>query len=64
MKTSKPAVIALILWLLFVASNAFAVFKSPYPPKTYPPDQITIIADGHGNFGDDNQGVGIAKKPK
>jgi hypothetical protein len=59
MKTSKPAVIALLLWLLFVASNAFGVFKSPYPPKAYPPDQITIIADTDGE-----QGVDTAKKPK
>jgi hypothetical protein len=47
MKTNKPAVIAIVLWLLFVASNAFAVFKPPYPLKVYPPDQITIITDGH-----------------
>jgi hypothetical protein len=59
MKTNKPAVIALILWLLFVASNAFAMCKPPYPPKAYPPDQITIIADTDGE-----QGVETAKKPK
>jgi hypothetical protein len=47
MKANKPAVIAFVLWLLFVASNAFAVFKSPYPPKAYPPDQITVVTGGY-----------------
>jgi hypothetical protein len=59
MKINKPAVIALVLWLLFVASNAFAVFKSPYPPKPYPPDQITIVASGDGE-----EGVGTVNKRK
>jgi hypothetical protein len=45
MKTSKPAVIAFVLWLLFFVSHAFAVFKSPYPPKAYPPDQTTVVID-------------------
>jgi hypothetical protein len=53
MKANKPAVIALVLWLLFVASNAFAVCKSPYPPKPYPPDQITVIGGGLGGVADD-----------
>src|SRR5262245_40792861 len=33
--------------LLFVASKALALFKSPYSPKLYPPDQ-TIVASGWG----------------
>jgi len=60
MKANKPAVIALILWLLFVASNAFAMFKSPFPTKAYPPDQITVITGGLGG----ERGIGIANKPK
>jgi hypothetical protein len=60
MKTSKPAIIALLLWLLFVASNAFAMFKPPYPPKPYPPDQTNVIVIGQG----DDHGVGTANKPK
>jgi hypothetical protein len=47
MKTNEPAIIALLLWLLFVASNAFAVFKPPHPPKAYPPDQTIIVGVGH-----------------
>jgi hypothetical protein len=57
MKTNKPAVIALVLWLLFVASSAFAMFKSPYPPKAYPPDQITVVTGGYGE-----DGVGAASR--
>jgi hypothetical protein len=66
MKTSKPVVIAIVLWLLFVASNAFAVFKPPYPLKVYPPDQTTVIADGFGGVADRHgeQGVGNVNKPK
>jgi len=48
MKTSKPAIIAFVLCLLFFVSHAFAVFKSPYPPKAYPPDQTTIVTSGYG----------------
>ena len=48
-----------MLWLLFVASNAFAVFKSPYPPKPYPPDQTNVVG-----VGEDDHGVGSAAKPK
>ena len=51
MKTNKPAVIALVLWLLFVASNAFAVFRSPYPPKSDPPDQTVIVGGGYEELG-------------
>jgi len=47
MKTNEPAIIAFLLWLLFVASNAFAVFKPPHPPKAYPPDQTIIVGVGH-----------------
>jgi hypothetical protein len=64
MKTNKPAVIALILWLLFVASNVFAMCKPPYPLKASPPDQIIIIAVGHGNNADGDSSVGIARKRK
>jgi len=59
MKTNEPAIIALVLWLLFVASNAFAVFKPPYSPKAYPPDQ-TIIVEVPGEA----HGVGNAATPK
>jgi hypothetical protein len=46
MKVNNPTVIALVLWFLFFASHAFAVFKPPYPTKAGPPDQIIIISDG------------------
>ena len=59
MKRNVPAIIALVLWLLFVASNAFAVFKSPYPPKPYTPDQTIAVG-----VGGDDHGVGSAAKPK
>jgi hypothetical protein len=59
MKTNKPVVIAIVLWLLFVVSNAFAVFKPPYPLKAYPPDQIIVIAGGDGEHV-----VGTANEPK
>ena len=45
MKVNNPTVIALVLWFLFFASHAFAVFKSPYPTKAEGPDQIIIISD-------------------
>jgi hypothetical protein len=49
-----------VLWLLFVASNAFAVFKSPYPPKSNPPDQTVVVG-----VGEDDHGIVIrAAKPK
>src|SRR5215831_6064314 len=44
MKVISPTVIALVLWFLFFASHAFAVFKSPYPTKAQPPDSIIILA--------------------
>jgi hypothetical protein len=59
MKTSKPAIIAFVLWLLFFASHAFAVFKSPYPPKAYPPDQTTIVTGGYRE-----DGLGNARQRK
>jgi hypothetical protein len=46
MKANSPVTIAIALWLLFCAVNAFAVLKSPYPRKSAPPDQIVIINDG------------------
>jgi hypothetical protein len=45
-KVNSPTVIALVLWLLFFAANAFAVLKSPYPQKAEPPDHIIVISDG------------------
>jgi hypothetical protein len=60
MKTNKPAVIALILWLLFVASNVFAVFKSPFPLKVYLPDRITVIGGALG----EEWGIDTANKSK
>jgi hypothetical protein len=45
MKVIDPTVIALVLWFLFFASHAFAVFKSPYPTKAKAPDQIIVISD-------------------
>jgi hypothetical protein len=59
MKRNGAAIIALVLWLLFVASNAFAVFKSPYPPKSYPPEQTVVVG-----VGEDDHGVVNAAKPK
>jgi hypothetical protein len=59
MKTNKSAAIAVVLWLLFVASHVFAVCKPPYPLKSSPPDQIFVITSA-----DEKKGVGIASKPK
>jgi hypothetical protein len=59
MKRNGAAIIALVLWLLFVASNAFAVFNSPCPPKPYPPDQTIVVG-----VGEDDHGVGTAAKAK
>jgi hypothetical protein len=46
MKANSPTVIALVLWFLFFAAHAFAVFKPPYPTKAERPDQIIIISAG------------------
>jgi hypothetical protein len=54
MKRNWAAVVALGLWLLFVASNGFAMFKSPYPP-----DQSIVVG-----VGEDDHGVGSAAEPK
>jgi hypothetical protein len=59
MKRNGATIIALVLWLLFVASNAFAVFKSPYPPKSYPPEQTVVVG-----VVEDDHGVVNAAKPK
>jgi len=59
MKRNWAAIIALVLWLLFVASNAFAVFKSPYPPRPSPPDQTIVVG-----VGEDEHGVVGAAEPK
>jgi hypothetical protein len=59
MKTNGSVVIALVLWFLFWALNAFAVVRPPYPQKAQPPDQISVITyGGIGPF------VGTASKPK
>jgi hypothetical protein len=59
MKRNGAAIIALLLWLLFVASNAFAVFNSPYPPKPHPPDQTVVVG-----VGEDDHGIVSAAEPK
>jgi hypothetical protein len=47
MKPIKPSAIALIA-LSVLASNAFAVIRSPYPRKPTAPDTIIVITDnGH-----------------
>jgi hypothetical protein len=59
MKANKPAIIALVLWLLFFASHAFAVFRPPYPLKAYPSYQTTVVTGGCGE-----DGVGTASQRK
>jgi hypothetical protein len=59
MKRNGATIIALVLWLLFVASNAFAVFKSPFPPKPYPPGHSIVV-----RVGEDDHGVVSAAEPK
>jgi hypothetical protein len=59
MKRNWAAIIALVLWLLFVASNAFAVFKSPYPPRPSLPDQTIVVG-----VGEDDHSVVSAAEPK
>jgi len=44
MKTIKSSVIALIA-LSILASNAFALIRSPYPRKPTAPDTIIVIPD-------------------
>jgi hypothetical protein len=44
MKTTKSLAIAVIAMSL-LASNAFALIRSPYPRKTSPPDTIIVITD-------------------
>jgi len=54
MKTNKPAAVALVLWFLFVASQAFAVLKPPYPVNALPPDHVRVIVISD-EPGDDEQ---------
>jgi hypothetical protein len=58
MKAISPTVIALVLWLLFWVTNAFALIK-PYPRKAQRPDEIIVISDGRAGLA-----VGTASKPK
>jgi hypothetical protein len=44
MKTNNSMVIAAIL-LSILASNAFALIRSPYPRKPSAPDNIVVIVD-------------------
>jgi hypothetical protein len=44
MKTTKSLAIAVIA-MSVLASNAFALIKSPYPPKPAAPDTIIVITD-------------------
>jgi len=44
MKTTKSLAIAVIA-MSVLASNAFALIRSPYPPKPTPPDTIIVITD-------------------
>jgi len=44
MKTSKSLAIAVIA-VSVLASNAFALIRSPYPRKPSPPDTIIVITD-------------------
>jgi hypothetical protein len=44
MKTDTSLVIAIIAFSMF-ASNAFALFKSPYPRRASRPDDSIVIAD-------------------
>ena len=66
MKANTPVVLALVLWLLFVASNTFALFKSPYPPKSYPPGRTTVATGGLGDIADSpgSHGLGNASRRK
>jgi hypothetical protein len=44
MKTTKSLAIAVIA-MLVLASNAFALFRSPYPRKPTAPDTIIVVTD-------------------
>ena len=33
------------IFVSILASNAFAVLRSPYPSKPYPPDRIIVIGE-------------------
>jgi hypothetical protein len=44
MKTTKSLAIAMIA-MSVLASNAFALIKSPYPSKPTAPDTIIVITD-------------------
>lgn len=59
LKSYNPVVIALVLWFLFCALNAFAVIKSPYPQRALPPDQIIVISESSAG-----PVAGTASKPK
>jgi hypothetical protein len=56
---SDSVIIAVVLWLLFFAANAFAVLRSPYPQKPDPPDRTIVITDSGGD-----SIVSTASKPK
>jgi hypothetical protein len=49
MKTTKTLAIALIA-LSILASNAFALIRSPYPRKPGAPDTIISITDGRHDW--------------
>jgi hypothetical protein len=49
MKTIKSSAIALIT-LSLLASNAFAVIRSPYPRKPTAPDTIIVISDNRHDW--------------
>ena len=59
MKAKIPTAIALVLWFLYVVSNAFAVHKSPYPQKAVPSNHIIVISDGSADHI-----IGTTGKPK
>jgi hypothetical protein len=44
MKTTKSLALAVIA-MSVLASNAFALFRSPYPRKPAAPDTIIVITD-------------------
>jgi hypothetical protein len=55
MKTTKSSVFALIA-LSILASNAFALIRSPYPRKPTTPDTIIVIPDDrHDSVGSTSQ---------